>query len=98
MNDYNRRQIKNINEHILAYEKGITDLGGLILGIEALLNALDGMPEAWLDKVRNQWGILEEVYSVELMQGLPIEVPENRLLVNRAIVEIKRLLDAGLLE
>ncbi len=96
MKDYNQRQLENMLNQLAAYEARRVDLAGLISSLESLLNALENMPKSWVDQVRRQWGVLEEVYSVAIVREQPVESPENRVLVDQAIIKIRELIKTAL--
>lgn len=96
MKDYDQRQLANMLNQIAAYEACTIDLSGLISSLESLLNALESMPESWVEQIRRLWGVLEEVYSVAVFRGQPVESTESRLLVDQAIIKIRELIQAAL--
>jgi hypothetical protein len=98
MNDYNQRQLANMLNQLAAFEDRSIDLAGLISSLESLLNALENMPEPWMEQIRRRWGVLEEVYSIAVVREQPIESTENRVLVDQAIKEIKGLISVALRE
>ena len=53
-------------DHIQQYLDGKTDLPALVVGLEALLNALEVPDVRWNNEFRRKWEILEEVNAVSL--------------------------------
>jgi len=81
---------------IARYDAGRIDLAGLISSLESLLSALQSMPESWVNQLRRQWSVLEEVYSVAVVREQPVESTGNRRLVDQAITKIRELLNLTL--
>jgi len=96
MNDYDRRQLTAMHQQLAAYGAGQVDLGALIAGLEALQDLLETMPDSWRDEFREQWGVLEQVYSAAIDREQPSESVENRALIAPALVRMREMLDEAL--
>jgi len=94
MTECDQRQLTNMLNQIAAYDAGRIDLAGLISSLESLLNALQSVPESWVDQLRRQWGVLEEVYSVAVVREQPVESVNNRHLVDQAITKIREIINS----
>lgn len=79
-----------------AYLMGQVDLDGLITSLEVLQGVLEAVPEDWRDRFRDQWAVLEQVYSVAVVRGEPVQSRENEALIAPALAEMRELLDDAL--
>jgi hypothetical protein len=96
MNPSDRRHLESMRNQLEAYGAGRLDLSGLISSLEALLGLLEEMPEAWRDAFREQWGVLEEVYSVAIVRERPVESTENSALIAPALEQLRAMIDDAL--
>jgi hypothetical protein len=96
MNEYDRRQLTTMHQQLEAYDVGHADLSTLISNLEALQNLLETMPASWRASFREQWGILEQVYSVAVVREQPIESTENKALISPALVRMRTMIDEAL--
>lgn len=64
--DYNNRQLSLMTAYLSGYDGTIQGLGRMVNGLDSLLNAMEHMSAAWIDQFRQNWGILEDTYSVAL--------------------------------
>ena len=96
MNDYDRRQLRTMRQQLDAYDTGQADLSTLISNLEALQNLLEATPGNWRDCFREQWGILEQVYSVAVVREQQIESDENKALIAPALVRLRTMIDEAL--
>lgn len=93
MNDHDRRQLERMRSQLEAYAAGRIDLSWLISSLEALQNALESVAEPWRDAFREQWGVLEVVYSVAVVREQQIESAENKALVEPALKRMRGMID-----
>ena len=91
MEEFNQRQLNHMYHQIQAYEASKLDLGGLISSLESLLGCLKDMPDHWINDFREQWGVLEEVYSVAIVRQQELQSPDNRRQVASALERVKDL-------
>jgi hypothetical protein len=96
MDEYDRRQLKAMQHQLAAYDTGQLDLGGLIASLEALQNLLQTIPEIWREQFREQWGVLEQVYSVAIYREQPIGSAENRNFIAPALARMREMLEEAL--
>ena len=98
--EYDQRQYGLMNDQLMLFEEGKLGLASLIKSIKALLSVLEETDEAWIDKIRGEWGTLETVYAVALdrkEQGLApdaqttINDPTQRALISEAVQNMRRL-------
>lgn len=99
--EYDGRQYQLMADYLQRYEQGKTDLPSLIIGLDALLEALELPDKAWKDDFRSEWGSLEVLHAIALdhaEQGLAPDVettvnqPNNQALIKQAINNMRRLL------
>lgn len=62
--EHDQRQLSRMSERLDMFEKGKISLGILIADIEFLLGALEAVEHRIKQSLREQWGTLEEIYSV----------------------------------
>ena len=89
MNKLDRRHIALMQEVLSEYQFSRSDLGRLISELEVLKNALSSVPEGWLQKFREEWGTLEEVYSVSIVMEKSLENVETQKIVESAVEQLK---------
>ncbi len=92
MDPYDKRQLETMRDQLDAYDSRRIDLDALIKGVEALLGLVRDLPDAWLDEFRQNWGLLEEVYSVAVVREQPIDSPENSKLIAPGLVRMREML------
>lgn len=96
MNDYDRRQLERMRSQLEAYEAGRIDLSWLISSLESLQNALETIEENWKVVFREQWSVLEEIYSVAVVREQPIDSAENKRLIAPALKRMRAVIDKAL--
>ena len=98
--EYDQRQHALMNDQLILFEEGKLGLASLIKSIKGLLSVLEETDEAWIDKVRDEWGTLETAYAVALdrkEQGLATDAqttfndPIQQALINDAVQNLRRL-------
>lgn len=92
MDPYDRRQLESMRDQLDAYDSRRIDLDALIKSVEALLGLAGDLPEPWLDEFRQNWGLLEEVYSVAVVREQPIDNPENSRLLAPGLARMREML------
>jgi|APCry1669188910_1035180.scaffolds.fasta_scaffold534113_1 hypothetical protein len=88
-----KHRLVSIKQALLAYDEGRLDLNGLISNIEVLQVGLTCLSENWRDDFRQQWGVLEQVYSVAVVREQPVETPTNRELIKTAMKKMRMMVD-----
>ena len=68
------------------------DLPSLVSGLEALLASLEAADQAWVDRFRNEWWTLEQVYAVALDRGQTELSAEEASEIAKTIAKMKPLL------
>lgn len=86
-----QRQLKAMLSQIESFRAGKDDLNGLVSSLELLYQALAGVSKEWLEAFWNQWGQLEEIYSLSVVREKPLS-DSDWSIVNQAIGEIQRLI------
>lgn len=93
LNDNDRNYLDWMREQIAAYERGASDLGALIAGLESLVGTMESLaPQAREDFVRH-WGELEQVYAVLLDRGMQELDRVGQQIVDEAIGKLKRWIE-----
>lgn len=93
MNKKDRHRIESMRKALDSYYAGRLDLNGLISNIEMLQVGLTSISEKWRDTFRQQWGVLEQVYSVAVVRDQPIESRENESLIAPALLKMRTMLE-----
>ena len=96
MNAHDRRQLESMKDQLDAYKSGRIDLDALISSIESLLGVAETISSGWLDELRKHWGILEQVYSVAIVQEKSVATPRNAVLVETAVMRMRAMIDEAL--
>ena len=91
--EYDRRQLALIRGLIDQYEAGKLELGNLVRDVEALLNALQDVDQAWRESAHEEWWTLEQVFAVTLDRGHASLPPAGKVLVDQAIGKLKALVN-----
>jgi hypothetical protein len=93
LQEVHRRQIGTMRQQLDAYIEGRISLSTLISSLEILLASLGSVSTDWRDQFREEWGILEQVYSVAVVREQAIESAENQALMRPALTRMKAMLD-----
>ncbi len=94
MSEYDQRQYKLLKSRIVQFREGEIGLPRLISDLDALLCALQSPDEAWKSSFQKSWGLLEEVFATALDRGKQELGPEDRKLVDQAVDQMSKLLEA----
>lgn len=98
MDDYDVRQLQYMCHQLAAFRARTIDLSALISSLESLSQCLRDTPPTWLHEFRQQWAILEQVYSTAVVYEEPTESPSNDALIRPAVEKIAELIDSLLAE
>lgn len=90
-NEKDLRQYGLMRKTLSLFEKGETDLPGLIATLDALLAALEDAPEDWRKAFQEEWWTLEQVYAVSLDRGKDAMAGENGSIIQGAVARLKDL-------
>jgi hypothetical protein len=66
ISEHDKRQFQRMIEAVATFDGTISSLGKLIGTLEFLLNALESPDSNVCKKIREYWGVLEEVYAYAL--------------------------------
>lgn len=91
MNEREQRQLDGIINQINAFESHQIRLTGLISSLEALLNAMEDVPQAWRSEFRRQWGVLEQVYAVAADEGRFPTAAAEETVIAEAVGRLREL-------
>lgn len=86
-----RNQLDRINERLEFFRKGKISLQVLIADLEFLLSELSSLTLVPVQKMRESWEVLEEVYSFAQAEARSSLGAEDEQLVHRAVDEIQKL-------
>jgi hypothetical protein len=93
MHDYDNRQFQLMKSSISQFEEGRLRIDRIINILEGLLDCLQNTDEEWIDRFRNEWWILEQVYAVALYRNQDILDKEDEGFVYGAIENMKKMLE-----
>jgi len=95
--DCNRKQYQIIIERINWFEKGILELTSLIDDLESLQGYLQEVDKKWRSEFYKDWGLLEEIYSVAVVENEPIST-SDREKIAQSVKNLKKLAEDALNE
>jgi hypothetical protein len=78
------------------YEGAEISLGKLVRDLEALLEALDCIPDTWRESFVIAWGDLEQVHAVALDRGASNLNDQEIRLIGDALKAIRAMVQAAL--
>ncbi|NDC83637.1 hypothetical protein EB093_08270 [bacterium] len=87
------RQIVLLEKNLSHDPKSMRDLHILMNQLEGLCSALkkEGLSFDWIEKIENKCGIFEEIYAVNLDEGISTLSKEDFELINPTILCLKIL-------
>jgi hypothetical protein len=91
MSEYNQRQYRLMLERLNAFEQGQIRVGKLANDLEGLLNAIQGVPSSWRQTFLHDWGLLEDVRAVMLVEGMTSFDEATRRAISAAVSRLKLL-------
>jgi hypothetical protein len=89
ISDHDKRQLGRMKERLELYEQGQVSLRVLIADLEFLLSTLED--NSIRRELREEWGVLEEVYSVAIAMHGGKVYSHGESLVTHAVKELGRV-------
>src|SRR5688572_29063623 len=89
MLDYNERQYRLMLNRLVAFEQGKLPLDSLVIDLEGLLNALEGVEFSWKQEFLHEWGTLEEGRAYALFKSLSAFDEEASETLRAAVARLK---------
>lgn len=77
-------------------DQGHAGLGHAIGDLAALIESVSELDEAGRNEFRQAWGLLEDVYAVNLDQGAPPLSADDRRLIARGVSTLRALVRSRL--
>lgn len=93
MYKYNEKKYKIYNlllEKVKLYKEKKISLASIISDSEGLILAIDDLSEEFRDEFYNYWGVLEEIYAVNLERKRDINKREKKL-IEKSICNIETM-------
>jgi hypothetical protein len=91
MSEHNKRQYQLMLDRLTAFEKGQIPLDTLVVDLEGLLNALEGVTIAWRQTFLHDWGKLEDERAYALFKNVKIMDEETSQRIRPAVSNLKLL-------
>lgn len=89
MSEFNQRQYRLMLDRLDAFEQGSIALDKLVVDLEGLLNALDGVASDWKKNFLGDWGNLEEERAYALFKNVHILDQETSERIRPTVSRLK---------
>jgi hypothetical protein len=89
MSNFNQRQYRLMLERLNAFEQGKIALDTLVVDLEGLLNALDGVASCWKQTFLSDWGKLEDERAYALFKNVQVVDEETSQRIRPALARLK---------
>ena len=96
--EYDNRQLKLMIQKISAFEQGDLYLIYLIDDLDGLVKALTSHDQEWKKNFTSYWWDLEQVYAVAASEDRSYLDPDDKKIIEGAILELKKLINLKLTE
>jgi hypothetical protein len=96
--NYDIRQYKRMLDQIEAYKGKRITVGHLMMGLEALLGALEHADPVWQSAFRKSWAVLDNAYANIVCKKLAALSPLEQGLVNEAVGKLEAMVRGQLLD
>jgi hypothetical protein len=90
MSEFNQRQYGLMLDRLNAFEKGTLSLDRLVVDLEGLLNALQGVASSWKQTFLGDWGELEDERAYALFRNIHILDEETSERIRQTVFRLKR--------
>ena len=87
----NLKHYNQMQSLLLQYETKKITLNHLIMNLEALLRNLEPVNKEWESLFLKKWGVLEDIYSVSVVDEKPISTKSQEVLQD-ALKDLKGLI------
>jgi hypothetical protein len=91
MSEHNKRQYQLMLNRLTAFEEGQIPLDTLVVDLEGLLNALEGVTVPWRQTFLHDWGKLEDERAYALFKNVKILDEETSQRIRPAVSNLKLL-------
>jgi hypothetical protein len=89
MSEFNQRQYGLMLDRLNAFEKGTLNLDRLVVDLEGLLNALQGIASSWKQTFLIDWGKLEDERAYASFKNICILDEETSERIRQTVSELK---------
>lgn len=96
MNDYNYRQYVQMLKALQVNKLDIDTLGHVTGSLEALLALLENPDKEWTEQFQSEWGVLEQVYSYNMVEGKKSLNEQETEWVTHSLENLKQLIQMKL--
>jgi len=91
LNEYDQRQIFRMRRLLEGFDDGAVSFHDLVSSISFLISVLESDDTVFIEALRSQWGVLEEVRAVAMDEGRKELDELDEKLVRDAVGELRRL-------
>jgi hypothetical protein len=91
--EYDRRQLVLIREHLETFRSGVTDLSALISGLAALGELLTTCSRDWSDRFEAAWRAMDAIHAYAVAYEEPLEPLRQHPVVLQKVDEIEALVE-----